>query len=193
MATRPPPDPWLDHRLTAAARGGDAEAFEQLYTRYRDWVVSLALRYTRNRDDALDVLQETFLYFLRKLPEFRPRAELTTFLYPVVRNLALTRRRKRRPELAGEEILIEAPAPEPVDHDHSRRELAAVLRGLAAGQHEVLLLRFVDGLALEEIAAALAIPLGTVKSRLHHALRTLREDARTREYFDRDTGKTRAE
>jgi RNA polymerase sigma-70 factor (ECF subfamily) len=190
VASRPPPDPWLDHRLTAAARRGDARAFEQIYARYRDWVVSLAMRFTGNREDALDVMQETFLYFLRKLPEFSPRAALSSFLYPVVRNLALTQRRKRRPDLAGDELVLDVAAPESVDLDGARGELAAVVGALPAGQHEVLLMRFVDGLAIEEIAAALEIPPGTVKSRLHHALRTLRDDARTREYFEREENGT---
>jgi RNA polymerase sigma-70 factor (ECF subfamily) len=54
---------------------------------------------------------------------------------------------------------------------------------LSAGQREVLLARFVDEMSLEEIAAALEIPLGTVKSRIHNALATLRDDPRTRNYF----------
>ena len=64
-----------------------------------------------------------------------------------------------------------------------RRELAAVLSTLPIPQREVVLMRFVDDLSLEEIAAVLAIPLGTVKSRLHNALETLRHDPRTRAYF----------
>ena len=64
-----------------------------------------------------------------------------------------------------------------------REELAEALRTLPAGQREVLLMRFVDDLELAEIAAALELPLGTVKSRLHHALATLREAPGTRELF----------
>jgi RNA polymerase sigma-70 factor (ECF subfamily) len=63
-------------------------------------------------------------------------------------------------------------------------ELAGVLSVLPAPQREVLLMRFVDDMELSEIAAALSIPHGTVKSRLHHALRTLRADERTRRYFE---------
>jgi RNA polymerase sigma-70 factor (ECF subfamily) len=60
------------------------------------------------------------------------------------------------------------------DPADARPELAAVLDGLPEGQREVLLMRFVDGMSLQEIAAALSIPEGTVKSRLHYGLRTLR-------------------
>ena len=59
------------------------------------------------------------------------------------------------------------------------------MKPLPEAQREVLLMRFVDGLTLAEIAEALAIPLGTVKSRLHNALRALRDDPRVREYFER--------
>ena len=55
---------------------------------------------------------------------------------------------------------------------------------LPAAQREVLIMRFVDGLSLADIAAALSIPQGTVKSRLHHAIKTLRDDPRTRSYFE---------
>jgi len=58
-----------------------------------------------------------------------------------------------------------------------------VLANLPPAQREVLLLRFVDGLSLQEIADALEIPLGTVKSRLHHALETLRQDERAKQFY----------
>ena len=61
-------DARTDQELVALANGGDASAFEVLYLRYRDWVVNLAFRFTGDRDLALDVLQETFLYFLKNFP-----------------------------------------------------------------------------------------------------------------------------
>ena len=64
-----------------------------------------------------------------------------------------------------------------------RSELAAVLAVLPESQREVLLMRFVDDMSLQEIAAALNVPVGTVKSRLYHGLQTLRGDRRTRDYF----------
>jgi len=82
----------------------------------------------------------------------------------------------------GDDILPDLPAP-PSPKRASRKELAAVLRTLPEEQLEVVLMRFVDDMALAEIAEALSIPLGTVKSRLHNALNALREDPRTRSYF----------
>ena len=79
----------------AALNGGEAAAFEAIYFRYRDWVARLAQRICGNENDALDVVQETFLYLHRKFPGFVLSARLTTFLYPVVRHLAQAIRRKR--------------------------------------------------------------------------------------------------
>src|SRR2546426_7735509 len=87
-------DPRSDQQLIAAINGGDTDAFEVLYHRYRDWVVNLAYRFTGDRELALDVLQETFLYFVKKFPGFKLTAQLRTFLYPAVRNLSTGIRRK---------------------------------------------------------------------------------------------------
>src|SRR5438309_5164669 len=83
-----------DQELIAAINDGDSDAFEALYYRYRDRVVSLAYRFTGDRELALDVLQETFLYFVKKFPGFRLTAQLKTFLCPAVRNLSIAARRK---------------------------------------------------------------------------------------------------
>ena len=108
---------------------------------------------------------------------------MTTFLYPVVRHISLTVRSKNRRFASDEERLSEITAPVSKETNSSRSELAAVLAVLPDEQREVLLMRFVDDMSLQEIATALNIPLGTVKSRLHHALQKLRDDRRTKEYF----------
>ena len=175
-----------DLELIAAINGGDAAAFDALYFRYRDWVAGLAHRLTGDSDSALDVLQETFLYLLRKFPGFRLTANLKTFLYPAVRNLSIAARRKAERYQATQSQLDQietTSAPEAVGAEAG--DLAIVLAGLSEEHREVLLLRFVDGLSLAEIAEASEIPLGTVKSRLHTALDLLRKDARTKEFFER--------
>lgn len=177
-------DPRGDAELVAAANAGDVAAFEALYRRYREWAVNLAFRFTRDRDLALDVCQETFIYLLGKFPGFELRSRIKTLLYPVVRNLAITNQSRsgrigppaNPPESAGL-------APRP-DADEARLQLAEAVEALPPGQREVLLLRFVDGLSLAEISAAMEIPLGTVKSRLHNALEALRSDERTKTYFE---------
>lgn len=172
-----------DRELIELANKGDPAAFETLYHRYRDWVYRLAWRFTGNRADALDVLQETFTYLLGKFPGFELTASMTTFLYPVVRHVSFTIRSKSNRFASEEEILNEPAAPASEETEHYRTELAAVLAILPDEQREVLLMRFVDDMSLKEITAALNIPIGTVKSRVHNALQALRKDRRTRDYF----------
>jgi len=170
-----------DEKLIERANRGDAEAFERLYHRHRDWVYRLAWRFTGNQEDALDVVQETFVYLLKKFPGFRLTASMRTFLYPVVKHLSLNVRRRRAAGSLDETAFDEVPAPE--SPASSRAELAAAMASLSSEQREVVLMRFVDSMGLEEIAASLHIPVGTAKSRLHNALRKLRDDPRSREYF----------
>ena len=163
-----------DRELLAAANRGDARAMEALYHRYRDWVHARAWRITGSREDAEDILQEVFLYFFRKFPGLELGCQVTTFLYPVIRSMAVDRRRRRR-EVPLDPALVEPAAAPERDPAAERAELSALLGGLPEEQAEVVLLRFADGLSLEEIARALEVPLGTVKSRLHSALASLRQ------------------
>jgi RNA polymerase sigma-70 factor, ECF subfamily len=175
-----------DQELIDAVNKGQLDAFEVLYYRYRDWIFSLAWRFTGNQIDALDVLQETYLYFLGKFPCFKLTASLTTFFYPAVKHISLNIREKRRkftsPDGISEEIID---SKESTEHaaDCDFGELAAALQVLPEELREILLMKYVDEMSQEEISQALNMPLGTVKSRLHRALQTLRQDARTRSYF----------
>ena len=172
-----------DEQLIAALNGGDLSAFDALYYRHRDWVMRLALRFTSNHADALDVLQETFAYFFGKFPGFLLSAKLTTFLYPVVKNLSIAARRKRSRHVSNKAIPDPPAAPAAVDPADSRSELATALSALPETHREVVLLRFVDDMSLAEIGQSLRIPEGTVKSRLHNAIAALRSDPRVRRYF----------
>lgn len=157
-----------DFELARALQGGDATAFDAFYARYHEWVVSLAFRFTKNREDALDVLQETFAYLHRKRRGFELRSQMKTFLYPVVKHLSLARSTFSRRHRTLDPH-VDPPSPEPQHPD-----LSSLLEGLSEAHQEVVLMRFVDGLDLQGIAEALEIPLGTVKSRLHTALGILR-------------------
>ena len=172
-----------DENLIELVNKGDPDAFEALYYRYRDWIYSLAWRFTGNQDQALDVLQETFTYLLKKCPNLKLTARMTTFLYPVVKHLSLTLRRGTKRRIYLDEPLNEIPLIASANISGSRAELASVLAVLPDEQREVILMRFVDDMKTGEIAHALNIPVGTVKSRLHNALQTLRHDRRTRDYF----------
>lgn len=170
----------------AAINRGDWSAFEPLYFRHRDWVYRLACRFTGEHAAALDVVQETFAYLLAQFPGFRLTAKLTTFMYPVVKNTALAANRRGRRLRFGETPDVEDASAATEDSlvAMSGGELGDLLKTLPDGQVEVLLMRVVDGMSVEEVAAALGLAEGTVKSRLHHALAKLREDGRAKKYFE---------
>jgi RNA polymerase sigma-70 factor (ECF subfamily) len=180
----PEADSRNDETLIEAINRGDQSASAALYERYSDWVYRLAWRFTGDREPALDVLQETFVYLLAKAPRLSLTSKMTTFLYPVVKNLAIAARRKQRRYASDEAVILSLPERE-VQRGASRAELAAALSALPEAQREALLMRFVDDMEIREIAAALGISEGTVNSRLHYALQTLRSDERTRQYFER--------
>lgn len=162
-----------DRRLVELANGGDRDAFESLYRNHRDWVVSLAWRFLGDREDALDVMQEVFAYLFRQFPGFELRSTMRAYLYPVVKHqcISLIRKKLKVVPLNRDETAAETVAwrPEPPG------DFARIVSALPEDQREVIKLRFGLEMRLEEIAAALEIPLGTVKSRLHNALKSLKK------------------
>jgi RNA polymerase sigma-70 factor (ECF subfamily) len=172
-----------DQELIARINGGSHEAFSILYFRYRDWVTRLAYRFTGHHDDALDVLQETFAYVVRKFPGFELTAAMTTFLYPAVRNLSIAARKKRRRNTSSSEADGHLSALEGTSDAVPDGELSEVLQSIGETHREILLMRFVDDMTQPEIAAALDLPLGTVKSRLHHAIRSVKQNPYVMEHL----------
>ena len=168
------------------SRRDAVDAFEALYTRHKDYVIRVAFRYVRDADLALDVLQDTFSYILKKMPPtgeaLKLDAQLRTLLYVVARNNAISiLRRTNKAEFSGE--IDPDDLPGPAYRDSS--ELAALLRGLTPSQQEIVTLRFVDDHPLKEIGEILGIPLGTVKSRLHVAIEAMRKLPNVRDFFDK--------
>lgn len=185
MTEDPRSDSELIEACNRASAEAAAEAFECLYRRHRGYVLRVATRFTHDHELAADVLQETFTYLLKRFPPsgkgLTLTARITTFLYPIVKNFAISSvRRSRRFERSDEapDELADSADP-PADTDLLDRALAR----LSAERREVLVLRFVDDMTLEEIAAVLRIPLGTVKSRLHLAIKALREDPQIKSLF----------
>ena len=179
MARRHGEDSRSDKALVAACNEGDgteaARAFDSLYRRHKDFVLRVALRFAPDTDTALDVLQETFIYLLRRFPPtgdgIELTARLTSLLYPIAKNTAITALRKSDRFPAAADV---APDDLPGRDDVDTGDIQGVLASLPGGQREVLQLRFVDDLSLQEIAQVLGIPLGTVKSRLHLGIAKLR-------------------
>lgn len=155
---------------------GDDDAFESLYSRHRDWAYRMACRLTGSPDLADDVLQDAFCYLLGKFPGFILSCQLRTFLYPVIRNLSLIMLKKNRRYEGGtraEYFLGQLPDPSAASPDAG--DVFDLTAALSLDHREIVLLRFIDGMSLPEISEMAGIPLGTAKSRLHHALAALRE------------------
>lgn len=182
-------DKQSDEELVRLCNDGSAaeaeRAFEALYKRHKDYVIRVALRFVRDNDAALDVLQDTFSYVLRKFPPtgdgLELTAQFTTFLYPAIKNSAITILRKASRFPASE---TREPDDLPAETPDAGQGIEGLLGGLSAEHREIVLMRFVDDLSLQDIANVLGVPLGTVKSRLHLAIRRLRESPQTKMHFE---------
>lgn len=189
-----------DLELFLAAQKGDYPAFEEIVHRYHDRVFRLAYGMTKSESDAEEVVQDTFLNVFRSLPSFRAAASPGTWIYRVAANSALMRlRTKRRKPLLSLEDVPAADRSEDITRsltppgDWSRqpdeklltRELGDLIDRAVDALPEkyrlVLLLRDVEGLSNEEVAATLGLTIPTVKSRLHRSRMCVRE--RLEEYF----------
>ena len=188
VPTPPPPaevDP--DDDLLQRARAGDQTAFGALMRAHYERTFRLVYAIVRNEADARDVCQEVWLKVWQELPGFRGDSKFTTWLHPIATRKSLDHLRKRRrwfdrflPFGDGESAQTRVPEPAVTDDAgkqaegaERRAELQAALAALPPKLRAVLALREVEGLSYEEIAAAVAVPTGTVMSRLYHARRLL--------------------
>jgi RNA polymerase sigma-70 factor (ECF subfamily) len=184
--------------VVAQARTGDAKAFNELLQRYERKIFRLALHITQNREDAEDVLQETFLKAYQHLDQFQGQSKFYTWIVRIAVNQALMKLRKRKSDRSvslddtidtGEDTVAREIAAwdENPEQQYGREELNQILTsavdGLTPIYRAVFVLRDVDGLSTEETADALELSVPAVKSRLLRARLHLR-DKLTR-YFKR--------
>jgi RNA polymerase sigma-70 factor (ECF subfamily) len=169
-----------DRELIAHAQAGEASAFERLADRHaaRLWRSALALGHDRQTAD--DLVQETLVEAWRSLARFDGRCRFSTWLYGILRHRFLkSRRRRGAAQTSAVKVLdgdCSSPSPERLaEAAEDARRVRRAVAGLPEEHRLVVELRFFAGASLEEIAAALDCPLGTVKSRLHHALEKLRQ------------------
>jgi len=181
-----------DTELVARARQGDEAAFEQLVLRHQRYVFNLAYRVLGDYTEAEDITQEAFVRVWRGLSGFRGQARFTTWLYRIVHNLCLNRLPGLQRELLQtepvEEVLAD-PGLSPADLFAVREQMAflhAQMDRLPEKYRLVLTLRYLQHLSYDEIAAALEMPMGTVKTHIHRARRLLRE--RLRQWEEHTTG-----
>lgn len=167
------------------AREGDVEAFAQLVAGHRRRVESFLYRLFWSHDKAEDGAQEVFLRLWMARRRYEPRARFTTFLYQVARNYWLDEARKARvrPEVEwpqGREGALNVPAPEALEPYHQlflryrQWRIREAIARLPEIYRVVFVLGHLEERKLAEIAEILEIPLGTVKSRMHAAVRMLR-------------------
>jgi RNA polymerase sigma-70 factor (ECF subfamily) len=165
-----------DPAFIARLRQGDARAFEELVRAHQHRVYGVALRMLGSAAEAEEAAQEAFLRAHGALPQFRGDARLATWLYAIVSRLCLTRlaSSERRAVRQGEEGLLRLrhPGPGPESAAEQGELDAALHRAIAElpdDRRMVVVLRDLQGLSYEEVAQALGLELGTVRSRLHRA------------------------
>lgn len=184
-------EPILDETaLVAQSREGDASAYGELVRRYQNKIFRLALHITQNREDAEDVLQETFLKAFEHLDQFQGNSKFYTWVVRIAVNQALMKLRRRKNDKSvsmdetidtGEDTMIREIAAWDEDPEQrlSREELGGILdkavESLDAPYRSVFVLRDIEELSTEETAEALGLSIPAVKSRLLRARLQLRE------------------
>ncbi len=168
-----------DEELMVAAAQEDEYAFERLVIRHQKPLLNFFFRsgvYT----DAEDLVQQTFVRLYRYRSKYSPTAKFTTFLYLLARQVRVDEVRKRirlknlREKLKAEEEHAE-PIPTDAPYTGVSDDLQAALAKLSEAHREVVVLGMLQEIPYAEIADILGVPLGTVKSRMYHALRSLRQ------------------
>jgi len=186
-----PSDPIDDLRCVAAAREGDSEAFADIVRRYQDRVFNTIYRLLGDYEEASDLTQQTFLRAYMSLDRFEGASRFYTWLYRIGVNAALDERKKRarnpRPMSDSAVLTTADDARRPGGSSETDDPAEKVLRGereeavtraiasLDELHRSVLVLRDIEGMEYDEISEVLAVPRGTIKSRLHRARLVLKE------------------
>lgn len=169
-----------DRRLAEAIRRGDRDAFDRFFGRYAKPLLGHLTGMTGDPEGAQDLLQETMIRVWKKIGAYEERGAFRAWVYRIATNLALTELRRGRyekpgAEEAGKDRAWDGPTPEEEWERKDRaRRLEDALRSLPDDQRAVMLLRVRREMSLREIGEVLAVPEGTVKSRIHYAVRRLR-------------------
>ncbi len=165
----------------AQARAGNAEAWESLFRRYRLPLYVYVFELVRDEQTSLDLVQETFINAFRHIATLRDDDKFGSWLFGIAYQKCIQQWRKRDREVDLREELAATPEgsdDDPLDlliREEQEANVMKLLAELPLPQRSALLLHFVEGFSLEEIARITGAQVGTVKSRLHYAKRTLRE------------------
>lgn len=166
-----------DVDLVARFVGGDVSAFEELMAAHEDRVFGICLRMLRNRDAALDAVQETFVNVFRKADRYKAEAAFSTWLYRVAVNTCYDQLRKSKRKAAQSlPDTLDPPDPRSADELEAvelRPQIEDALQALQPEFRAAVVLVDLEGHALETVANMLAVPVGTVKSRVFRGRRIL--------------------
>jgi RNA polymerase sigma-70 factor, ECF subfamily len=166
-----------DRDLARRARDGDERAFGLLVERFQDPVYRLCSRFV-GASEAEDLTQETFVRAFVHAGSYDPARPMLPWLLAIARRLCLDRLRKAKPDLVEDTTVFDDGGPDAEQQAMTRqdvRRLQAVLPTLPEGQREALALFHVEGLAYQEIATTLDVPIGTVMTWLHRARARLKQ------------------
>ena len=172
--------------LMIQVQQGDMAAYQELVRRYQKKVFRVISSYHRDPDDAMEVLQDTFLKIYTSRQTWERKHSFSAWLYRIAINASIDRYRRRGrdrtsslDDVVESRVLKSVPRPRtPLDRlrdDERRSALQEAIGRLPLRQREVLSLRYFGEMRLEEIAQALGCPLGTVKSNLHKAVMALKD------------------
>ena len=168
-----------DEELMAAYVAGDAAAFRAIFERYAPLLLRSMLRELHMREEASDLVQQTFLQLHRARADFDPSQKLKPWVFTIAMNLKREyfRRKKRRPErsLELEPALEPAVGALGAARVEARHTLARVMRDLPADQREVIELHWFDGLEFPEVAQVVGASVSAVKVRAHRGYVRLRQ------------------
>ena len=179
--------PQTDLALIERAQRGDRDAVNQLVTKYQARAYQFAYRLTGNPDDASDLVAEAFVRVYTALPRFRRDSQFSTWLFRIVTNCFLDAKKKtdRKPtdqledawvDVDAKTTIVEQESPVEASERGEREEiLQRGIEKLPEYQRAMIVMFHVENLSYEDIAAALDLPIGTVKSRLNRARLALRE------------------
>lgn len=168
-----------DGELIDMSLGGDSIAFEYLFTRYREPILHLYVQRTGSRDDADDLLQETFVKVFLKLDSYNPKFTFGQWVYTIARNTFIDYKRKQRDDISVDSIpggystlapSCKAPTPEEsFINSQQRAQIEQYMARMTPRYRRLIELRFFKDYSYEEIAKELGLPLGTVKTQIHRA------------------------
>ncbi len=182
----------METEATVIVRGlrrRDPELLDRLIEQYQHRLFRYLLHLVGKREAAEDLFQETWIRVLERGHLYNPRNEFSTWLYAVARNLTIDYLRRKNPVSLDGLMDVEEHEPfEPVDarpsawevvaRHQQTEQIGAAMAHLPAEYREAIVLRFFDGLTLEEIATVTGAPLSTVKSRVYRGLHLLLEELR---------------